>query len=317
MYIITPSFPSLFYAIHKFYLKEDVTLITSSLSVHKIACELEINCIYLNIYSGIIGKIKSKFTLNKLLKKLNLDQNIFLFDNIHCIEGFYLLSKWTLGNTYYTNLSFKHDEYIKRLTIKQLIKKRLVNQFFQLDLCYKNQNENPFLGINDVFLKKNRINNYIVNNFNSIKLGVINKAKINIPQFNSILILQGTLKGIIEPSSISKVFKELELIKSLVIKEHPTHITKSKNISKIPNYYPVELCFNSISTNIISIYSSSLIIASQLQNKNSISLLDLVQWMNESYKDSIKKLLITESNNKIHFPKSFPELRNLLKHSQI
>ena len=159
--------------------------------------------------------------------------------------------------------------------------------------------------------------NYIVNNFNSIKLGVINKAKINIPQFNSILILQGTLKGIIEPSSISKVFKELELIKSLVIKEHPTHITKSKNISKIPNYYPVELCFNSISTNIISIYSSSLIIASQLQNKNSISLLDLVQWMNESYKDSIKKLLITESNNKIHFPKSFPELRNLLKHSQI
>ncbi|GAI40324.1 unnamed protein product [marine sediment metagenome] len=85
------------------------------------------------------------------------------------------------------------------------------------------------------------------------------------------------------------------------------------NCEEFPDYIPVELLFNNIKKNVISVLSTSLGAASQLEHLRAISLLELVEWDNQSYKKEIKTRLIKESDNRTIFVKTFEELSKLLE----
>ena len=93
MYIIVPSFPSLYFALHMSYSIEDVTVITDNNSVHKILNDLKINNIFLDTGSGIKKILKFRLIMDNIISNLDLNKEIYLLDNIHCIEGFYLIKK--------------------------------------------------------------------------------------------------------------------------------------------------------------------------------------------------------------------------------
>ena len=297
------------------YSIEDVTVITDNNSVHKILNDLKINNIFLDTGSGIKKILKFRLIMDNIISNLDLNKEIYLLDNIHCIEGFYLMKKWTKGKAYYKNLSINFNIYKKQKTIKDLVKKKICKLFFGLNLIFRDQNGTAVLGINNFFLKNNNIINFDIENYNKIKLDVLKNIELKTLAYNSILILQGELKGIVKSISLSRIFNEISSLSSLVIKEHPNHKNTSLiyDLPKIPHYYPIELCYNNISSNIISIYSTSLILASQFENRKVISLLELVEWYNEEYKKFIKGMLIDKSNNKILFPKSITDLRKILK----
>ena len=315
MYILIPSFPSIYFALYQFYFSDDVTVITNNSSVHKILLELKINCIYLKFDTNVKKVFKVKSVLNKFLKKLDISKDFYLLDNIHSVEGFYIAKEWPKGKVFFKNLSTEFKVCNDNINLKAKLIRSIYKTTLGLDLVYRNSNGTIAMGIDDSFIKKNKINYLELTDYNYLKLKVLEKIKLSTEIYNSILVLQGKLTGIIKPESLSKVFKSITNIESLVIKEHPKHKSNEVlgSLPTIPNYYPVEMCYGNIEANIISVYSLSLIIASQLKNKNAISLLEMVEWYNDDDKKEMKNMLIEKSNDKILFPTTIVELRKILK----
>lgn len=311
-----PSYPSIYFALNQFYLGEDIVVITNNASVKKLVERLEIKFIFIDFNLNYKNVLQFRFKLNKLLKSLDLNKNLYLLDNVHTVEGFFIANNWKKGNVYYKNLSTEYSIFKNSLNTKYKIILFLCKKVLKLDLIFRNQNGIPAIGIDGSFLLKNKINNLIVDNYNTIKLDVLNNFNFKGDEYNSILILQGKLDGIIEFSSLILVFNEIKKLKSLVKKEHPKHKTDDlfsiENIPTIPDYFPVEMYYGNIKNNIISVFSLSLVIASRMKDRKAISLLELVDWCNQDYKKQIKNMLIKKSSNKILFPKDIIELQKEL-----
>ncbi|WP_149025919.1 hypothetical protein [Polaribacter sp. BM10] len=246
-----------------------------------------------------------------------MNKNLYLLDNVHTVEGFFISNNWKKGNVYYKNLSTEYSIFKNSLNTKYKIIQFLCKTVLKLNLIFRNQNGIPAIGIDDSFLLENKINPLVLDNYNTIKLDVLNNFSFKGDKYNSILILQGKLEGIIEINSLKLVFNEIKKLKSLVLKEHPKHKTDELfsigNIPTIPDYFPVEMCYGNIKNNIISVFSLSLVVASRMKGRKAISLLELVDWCNEDYKKQIKNMLIKKSSNKIIFPKDILELQKELK----
>jgi hypothetical protein len=158
----------------------------------------------------------------------------------------------------------KFNIYENKLNFKSIILKNIYLLAFNLKLNFRNVNGKPIPAIDQRFIKDNEFKILGLDNYKAIKLSVLKKNKIKTNSYNSIFVLQGDLKNILEEDSLSKVFEELRTIESLVVKEHPKHKTTVffNNLPKLPNYYPVEMCYSNI--NVLAIYSLSLIIASEI-----------------------------------------------------
>ncbi len=122
-----------------------------------------------------------------------------------------------------------------------------------------------------------------------------------------------SFKKYIEMKSLKKVFEEIKNINSLVVKPHPKFksINMFSKIDKIPDYYPVEMCYHNIKKNVISVFSTSLIIASQIEHLKAISLLEMVKWHNNEYKEFMKNFLTSKSKS-IIFPKNLAEFHKAI-----
>ena len=113
----------------------------------------------------------------------------------------------------------------------------------------------------------------------------------------------------------------LKLPYKFAVKYHPRVLATQKSwgcdslfqtCEEFPDYIPAELLLNNVRKNVISISSVSLISASRLDYLRAVSLLEMVQWKSQSYKEEIKSWLIKESDNKIVFVKTYEELNQLL-----
>jgi hypothetical protein len=85
------------------------------------------------------------------------------------------------------------------------------------------------------------------------------------------------------------------------------------NCEQLPDYIPVELLLGNVKKSVISVYSTALIAASQLEQLKAISLLELVQWKDRTTQNVSREWLTKESKGKIIFARTFTELKELLE----
>jgi hypothetical protein len=98
------------------------------------------------------------------------------------------------------------------------------------------------------------------------------------------------------------------------VKMHPLlgKVKELEDCPVIPDYLPVELFMNSVKRAVVSFHSASLVTAARFPHIRAISLIDIVKG-DETYNEQIKQHLISQSDNRIYFPQSIAEFRQLLK----
>lgn len=112
-----------------------------------------------------------------------------------------------------------------------------------------------------------------------------------------------------------KIMELLPVINSskVAVKNHPKlgRVEGLEKGKELPDFLPVEMFFQKVTRNIISFHSASLITASKFKDVNTISLLDIVK-TKDPFMTRIKEDLILKSGNKILFPKSINEFKEML-----
>lgn len=281
-----------------------------------------------------------KKTLDDVIKKIDISEKdgFFLVGlPAKAFDGFYLakeLSKKVV--VYYRNPHDRQLNIYKSSKYKPIFFRSAINRIFLktmlgLDLMYYEYNNNPILGVDDKFFKKYNIAEYLPG-VPSVELDLetIKKTKSKYKEYDNVIIDDRTpLENITKFDSTKKTYEKLfKLPINFAFKKHPhpTPITPEDEFSKsyykifkyleeVPRYIPAELLCNNIKRSVISIHSVTLIAASQLPHLKAISLLELVDWYNESYKKEFKDYFIKNSGNKILFPSSFEELKEILLNS--
>ena len=337
-YVFCPSYASVFFALHLKNSGKGMKIITDNISVKKYCRTADIECIYFDYVSVPITVFYKIFILksriDNLIKKIGIKKgdNFYLSDNSFTINGFYLAKEWSKkGNVYFNNLGrsfniYKENKYLNLSFLARTSLRYLFRIFMGLDLIFLEVNSAPVFGINDKFLVKNKIKKISLNkNLKELQLDAMRKSHIKQKEYDNLIITEGSVSGIVNDDSVKNMYKNLlKLPLKFAVKHHPRVIKSEKSgdifekkllidCEEFPDYIPVELVFNNIRKNIISIFSTSLIPASQLEHVKAISLLELVEWNNPSYKKEVKTWLTNESNNRIIFVKSFEELSKLLE----
>jgi len=288
-----------------------------------------------------INKLSAlKRTLDDVIKKIDIGKkdSFFLVGlKIKGYDSYYLAKKLSKkGVVYYRN---PHDREIniykppryKPIFFRGEILRIFLKIVFGLDLMYYEYNNNPTLGVDDKFFKKYNIVEYLPS-VSSIELDLdtIKKSKSSYKEYDNVIIDDlAPLENITKFDSTKKLYEKLfNLPIDFAFKKHPiptpimpeNQLSKSyykifKHLEEIPRYIPAELLCNNIKRSVISIHSVTLITASQLPHLKAISLLELVDWYHESYKKEFKNYFIKNSENKIIFPNSFEELKEILLNS--
>ena len=338
-YIICGSYRPLLFALHLKNLGEKITLITWHENVIKYCIAEDINYIkYKRIRPTrpTIGSIYKLYVLKKMfddmIKKIDFkdEDRFFLTGNANAYEFFYLAKELSKKIVVYYKFPdkkyniYKHPKF-KPIFIRGFIFRILIKIILDLDLMYYETHNVPRYGIDDAFLKKYNMIEYNPSlSSGKICLDAMEKSKNRHKKYDNLIIDQGEITNGIKFDSIKNIYKNLlKIPNTFALKKHPDVVLKSnkfnlvcnnifKNCEELPDYIPAELLCNNINKNVISFFSASLIPMSQIQHLNAISLLELVEWTNISFKNEVKEWLVEESNNKILFPKTFEELEKIL-----
>jgi len=346
-YIYSGGYKSLLFAIGMKNRGKKISIITNNNDIVKYCKTENIKCIHYNFirltFPSVIYKIFSlKKSLDEVIEKMDFgkkDNFYMIGSRIKGYDGFYLAKELSkIGKAYYRNphdrqLKLYKQPRFKPIFIRGTILKFFLKQVFGLDIVYYNLNEIPCLGIDDHFLQENNIDIYAPNtSSDTIIFNTIQKSKSNIKDSDNLILDDGPLSTpnplfgpyIIKHDTLRRAYKNLiDIPVQFAFKKHPKTTTQEhtsdlsfydlfNSCEELPSYIPVELLFNNIKKNVISTYSSSLILASQLPHLKAISLLELITWHNESFKEEMKDWLKQKSNNKILFPKSYDELTEIL-----
>ena len=233
------------------------------------------------------------------------------------------------GNAYFHVLdrgfdAYKETGYLNLSLLARTSVKFLLKVFLGLDLIFFDAHGRPVYGIDDRFIEKNKIKRLSLNkSLYELQLEAMRKSPVKFKEYDNLIGIDGNISGLLDEDSLIRVYEEI--LKSpgeFAIKRHP-RVLKTKGITRykdlfstceeLPDYIPIELLFNSVRRSVISVVSTSLISASQLEHFKAISLLELVKWEDQAYKAEMKTWLVRESNNRIIFVKTFDELKKLLE----
>lgn len=341
IYIFCGAYKALMFALYIKNLGKRITIITYNKDIMRYCIEENIDYIKIEFIRPKVTSIYKVFTLKKVLdniiKKIDFSkENAFiLFGDAKAYDSFYLAQEFSKkGVVYYKNPDRKSKKYkapkFKPIFFRGGIIRIVLKLILRLDLIYyRSDIRSPCFGIDDNFLKKNNIVEYEPNiPSEELILEAVKKSKSNFKEFDNLIIDDGgPLENIIKFDSTIKLYEKLfRLPIEFAFKKHPKPTTQEsqsdlsfyelfKHCEELPNYIPVELFCNNIKKNVISIFSTSLITASQLQHLKAVSLLELVDWYDESYKKELKNYLMKESKNKIIFLNGFEELKKILLNS--
>ena len=315
MYLIIPSYPSLFLAVDIFLKGEDITIVTSNKNIQKVASELGIPCVFKDFYRNRWSRFIMRFSLVSFISSLDKSKDIQLCDDVYCIEGFFLLSRWRRNGCYFNNLSYVFEDYKKPIFFADILKLHVLRFVWGIEFCYKNVNGRPALGVNHRFFDLNGIKYRQTHDYNDLKISVVKRLSLKVVSADHLFVLQGDLKGIIKTKSLRHLNRVISEVDSMVIKSHPrfSNSFEFTGHKSIPDHLPVELCLGGIKQSVVSIFSTVLITASYHSSLCSISLLDLVDWEDEEYRESVRGWLVNESRSRIIFPKTLSDLWPILK----
>ena len=316
---------------------EQITIISYDDQVIEYCKNESINYIKYDFKMLIPKNIFSLFNYKKILDNLinsiafSKNDNFFILGNrTKAIDAFYLGKEFSKkGSVYYKDITSKPTIY-KRPKYRPFFRGDILRlglkYILGLDLIYYNINNKPTLGFNSKFLNKFNIFEYKPE-FSGEELLIksLQKRKKSNNKIKNLIIL-GDLRGIgeytndhLKADSTKQLFREiLNIPIDFSYKKHPdvpsniTFYDYFKSYEEIPMYKPVETVFPEVENSIIAVYSISLLLASKLKHLKAISLLELIEWESEEWKNEMKNWLVNESNNKILFPKSFSELQSIL-----
>jgi len=326
---------------------EKITIITHDREIVKFCEYKNINCInfeFDDLYFRLLHK-KGKFfkiikeikllkkTLDDLLKKMNCnnsDKYICAGNRTKAIDAFYLAKELSsICQVYYKDLSSKPNEF-KRPRLKPFfrgdITRFLIKRIMGLDLMFYELNSKPLFGVGRDFSEKYNFKEYNPSlSVENLLLQSLENRKILNKKYKNLIIL-GDLasKGEyttdhLKANTTKNLFRKiLELPVDFSFKKHPDappslpFYSYFESYEEIPTFIPVEEVFPEVEKSIIAVYSISLLTASKLKHLKAISLLEMVEWESDLWKNEMKSWLKSESHNKILFPKNFWELQNLL-----
>lgn len=337
IYIFGGGYKSLLFALYLKNLRKKITIVTYNKDTIKYCATENIDYIQFEKVRPKVTSIYELFTLKKILdgliKKIDLGkEDCFILTGIAlAYDSFYLAKELAKkGKVFYKIADRKFKKYKpqlhKPIFFRGAIFRPALKLILGIDIIYYEANKDPRLGIDENFLKKHDIEEYKPDiPTEEMIIEAIKKIKSNFREFDNLIIDDGgPLKNIIKFDSMMKLYDNLfKLPIGFAFKKHPSskkHKGKAimdfydhfKHCEELPKYIPVELFCNNIKKNVLSIFSASLTTTSQFEHLNTISLLELVDWQNESYKKEFKDHLIMASKNKILFPKSFDELKEIL-----
>jgi len=320
-YLFIPSYPSIFFAI-KCHNDSDgnVCIITTNNSVARLLESLKIRTIKIKSIDKPYHVFAAKTTLDHILSSKNKDDEFYLLDNIFCVEGFYLAAKWPSKHVFYKNLSREFElnrGKNKKHSIRFKIGKLLIESWMKIKLTARIKSDYPVLAIDEGFIEKYNIKKLNLEvDYQSISKEVIIKNQIKTEKYDYLFVSQGMMNDtIISSSFLSLLEDEVLNLESLASKPHPRH-SFGANLTlpnPIADIIPSEFILGNIHKAVISVFSLTLINATWFDNVKIISLLELVEWKDRSYKESIKEMLTSQGDGRIQFPKTIPELRKMLK----
>lgn len=280
---------------------------------------------------------KLKKMLNNTLEKIKCGKgDSYFLTGLKCYDAYYLAKELykkgcAIHYTSASGLKFKKlkNPWYKPIFIRGVIKRLAIKVILGLDLKYYTDQSGPLLGIDDKFIEKYNFKKYEHNISNEeLILDVAKNSKSSNKTFENVIVDQGSFGDVLKPGTIKNLYKKLsEIPVEYNFKKHPAPTAKDtlsddlsaydifKHCDQVPRYIPVELLINNINNSMISLFVPALITASHFEHVKSISLIELVDFSNESFKKKIKNNLIEKSNNKILFPTSFKELENILLNS--
>lgn len=150
--------------------------------------------------------------------------------------------------------------------------------------------------------------------FEKLKADISLKNQITLFKSKTLFISQNlnNIPELIENDSINDLYSKLKQL-NMTVKLHP-NMEKDNFFTECPTYptfIPVEFLFSNVG-NVISVHSASLITASYFPYIKTISLLNLLQWKDNNYKEKVKNILIKGSENRIVFPENYDELFAIL-----
>lgn len=335
-YIFCPSYLSIFFALHLKNSGKEIRVITNNISIKKYCSIADIDCIYYDYISvpttRFYKMLVLKNRIDSLIKQIGVkkEDDFYLLDNSFDTSSFYLAKEWSTKGTVYFKVigrvfnAYKETKYLNLSFLARTGVRYLFKVLLGLDLTFLDVNGKPIWGINGKFLAKNKIKSLdLAKNLSELTLEAMRENPVKLQECDNLISTSGNLSGMVDESSLIKTCENLlNLPYRFTVKYHPRVLKTQKlaryeglfvNCEEFPDYIPVELLLNNIRKNVISIHSALLIFASQLEHLRAISLLELVEWNNRSYKNEVKDWLMKESNNRIIFVRSFEELNKLLE----
>jgi len=337
-YVFCGGYRTLLFALYLKSTGKNIVIVAYSNDVVKFCCDQKINYIQIKQFRPYLTSILKLFSfkrkLNAVIKKIDMkkEDNFFLTGYEISYEGFYLAKELAKKGRVYSKIMHRNLKIYQsarfRPFIRGWINKFIIKIVLGIDAMYYETNKDPRIGIDKNFREKHGIKDFAIDlSIEEIMFEAVKNYKIDFRRYDNLIIDHGIIENIVKTDSIISLFKRIfELNLEFCYKKHPkSHKYKKqreqieidyyklfKDYDELPRHYPVELFFNNINYNVISLFSASLSTAAKLKNCRAISLLELIEWKNKSYKKEFKDHLIEQSNNKILFPDSFDELKKLL-----
>jgi len=345
-YIFCPSYEPLYFVLYLWNSgQKDIKIITYNTDVALFCNHLGIEVIYFeyrvvsikNVFKGLYALYNLKKSIDRTVEDTNTkrEDKFYLLGSGFSYPGFYLTKKFSKKcYAYFKHISFVDFSYAKEVKnffsgnyLKVQYLRYLIRLVLGINLTiYYAGNvrmRRYTVGIDGNFLKKYRIRKLDFNkSLQELRSEAMAKQKKIIKEeYDTMVAYEWLSESSVSQKSLRIMYDTLfSILSNYAIKEHPGLIKEKstqenrdslQTCQRLPTYIPSELLFNNIKRNIISIISSTLISAANVQRLQVISLLELVQWKDRACKKYWKDYL-TQRSNRIVFVHDFEELEGLI-----
>ena len=347
-YVYCPAYGALYFALHMLNKGDSVTVITANESIKRYCGFAEIRCVSLSHYeianfpsllSGFHQLVARRRYLDRCLKSLDVrKEDRFYAVGAHAgYSGYYLAKQWAKRGRAYVTTEFDSVEswpidvhisphlerYVRRLKRAQMIVRLVLGLRLKI---FDVKAAKLTLGIDDEFLRDHGITRIPLGFPEGLRMEAIEKSVIEIGRFDNLMAAgYPAILGVATANSLAELYRRISAFSSeVVVKPHPvvTGYEKRqddvadffKGFRLLPPFIPVELLFNNVNRNVLSVQSTALISAARMQHLNAISLMNLVEYKEHRmpWADVHRKMLREQSGDRIIFVRDFEELERLL-----
>ncbi|MFW6025686.1 MAG: hypothetical protein ACOCRX_05025 [Candidatus Woesearchaeota archaeon] len=267
----------------------------------------------------------------KVINEITRVNNIIKEEELHfshdqfAVFCFLLISYNKNSSIYFHDFEFKYPR--NKFPFPNIKSYIIWLQMFLIKGIYKNpplelrktSNSGPVISLKHEFIiKKCNIFDYDADQYHQKTLALFKSLNINYPEIDRLFIAQNhnlNSKNYTKKQKLilEKIFATLNEY-NFKVKRHPKFQEPfvGYDFPEIHRNIPVEFFFNKINICVVSFHSSALITAAKLDKFKVISLIDLIVDREKSYMQKWKKKLIKDTEDKIYFPQTLDELKNLL-----